>query len=171
MDIVQIGRFISQLRKEQNLTQEQLGEILGVTNKTVSRWETGSYLPPVESLQGMSALFSVSINEILAGKRLQEAESKTAAEENLTKAISPSSFLLKERIDYFKKKWLKDHLGILVFLGIIISVFLAVGILWKKPLLCASDFLLLLAAHAWRNNAMMTYVEQKAFDGSGSDEE
>lgn len=103
MDIVQIGRFISQLRKEQNLTQEQLGEILGVTNKTVSRWETGSYLPPVESLQGMSALFSVSINEILAGKRLQEAESKTAAEENLTKAISPSSFLLKERIDYFKK--------------------------------------------------------------------
>ena len=41
MDQTKIGSFIACLRKEQNLTQEQLGEKLGVTNKTVSRWETG----------------------------------------------------------------------------------------------------------------------------------
>lgn len=41
MDTVKTGRFISELRREAGLTQEQLGERLGVTNKTVSRWETG----------------------------------------------------------------------------------------------------------------------------------
>ena len=50
MDTIKIGRFLKELRKENKLTQEQLGEKLGVTNKTVSRWETGTYLPPVECL-------------------------------------------------------------------------------------------------------------------------
>ena len=50
MDLLLIGKFIAELRKEQELTQEQLGEKLGVTNKTVSRWETGAYLPPAEAL-------------------------------------------------------------------------------------------------------------------------
>ena len=66
MDLQLIGKFIAELRKEQELTQEQLGEKLGVTNKTVSRWETGAYLPPAEALLAMSDLFSVSINEILS---------------------------------------------------------------------------------------------------------
>ena len=54
MDTIKIGNFLAELRKEQNLTQEALGEKLGVTNKTVSRWENGNYLPPVEILQELS---------------------------------------------------------------------------------------------------------------------
>ncbi len=50
MDLVQIGKFIAELRKEQKLTQEQFGEKIGVTNKTVSRWENGNYLPPADAL-------------------------------------------------------------------------------------------------------------------------
>ncbi len=57
MDLIKIGSFIADLRKEQGLTQEQLGEKIGVTNKTVSRWETGTYLPPAEALVAMSDLF------------------------------------------------------------------------------------------------------------------
>jgi transcriptional regulator with XRE-family HTH domain len=48
MDTKKVGSFLKSLRKEKELTQEQLGEKLGVTNKTVSRWETGNYMPPVE---------------------------------------------------------------------------------------------------------------------------
>ena len=70
LDLIKIGNFIAELRKKQKLTQEQLGEKLGVTNKTVSRWETGTYLPPAEALLAMSELFGVSINELLSGKRL-----------------------------------------------------------------------------------------------------
>lgn len=44
MDMVQMGSFLAELRKEKNLTQAELGEKLGVTNKTISRWETGNYM-------------------------------------------------------------------------------------------------------------------------------
>lgn len=50
MDQAKVGKFIAQLRKEQGLTQEALGERLGVTNKTVSRWENGNYMPDIELL-------------------------------------------------------------------------------------------------------------------------
>ena len=50
VELTQIGKFLAELRKESGLTQEQLGEKLGVTNKTVSRWETGAYLPPRKSI-------------------------------------------------------------------------------------------------------------------------
>ena len=63
MDMTRIGAFLAELRKENDLTQEELGESLGVSNKTVSRWETGTYLPPVEMLQRLSERYSVSINE------------------------------------------------------------------------------------------------------------
>lgn len=46
MDMQKIGGFLAELRKSKNLTQEELGDKIGVTNKTVSRWENGNYLPP-----------------------------------------------------------------------------------------------------------------------------
>lgn len=88
MEGQKIGKFIAQLRKEQGLTQQQLGDRLGVTNKTVSRWETENYMPPVEILTELSEYFNVSINEILAGKRLEENEYKEIAEENLKMTLT-----------------------------------------------------------------------------------
>ena len=70
MDQMKIGKFIAALRKEKCLTQEQLGEKLGVTNKTVSRWENGNYMPDVEMLALLSKEFGVSINELISGERL-----------------------------------------------------------------------------------------------------
>ena len=51
------------------MTQEQLGECLGVTNKTVSRWETGKYMPDIDKLQELSAILGISINELLADRK------------------------------------------------------------------------------------------------------
>ncbi len=168
MDMIKIGKFIAQLRKEQGLTQEQLGEKVGVTNKTVSRWETGNYLPPADALLTMSEMFGVSVNELLSGHRLKEEEYKQAAEENLTQTIKSSSFALKDKIDFFKKKWLRDHIAIMVFLGIcIIGVFVA-GAIMKNSLIGYVAILMMVLAHCWRNNTMMTYVEQNAFDGTGN---
>lgn len=167
MDLVQIGDFIAKLRKEQGLTQEQLGEKVGVTNKTVSRWETGTYLPPAEALLAMSGLFEVSINEILSGKRLREEEYKKAAEENLAQTVGAGSFSLREKIAFYRKKWLKEHIALMIFLGACIAAVFAAGIFLREGWICCVAIALLLPAHAWRNNAMMTYVESHAFDGSG----
>lgn len=167
MDLQKIGKFISDLRKEKGLTQDQLGEKLGVTNKTVSRWETGTYLPPVDILMSLSEMYDISINEILSGKRLSELEYKNAAEENLTQALKSTSFTLKDRISYFKKKWLKEHIAIMVFIAVIIIGIIIAGILSKNFWILAASIPSLVLAHAWRNNTMMTYVEKNAFDGTG----
>lgn len=169
MDLIQIGKFIAALRKEAGLTQEQLAEKLGITNKTVSRWETGTYLPSADMLLAMSELFSVTINELLSGRRLTSEEYQQAAEENLTEVVHASSFTLQERIEFFKRKWLKEHLFTMVLIGIVlIAVFIA-GIVMKKLYVLSVLWFLFLLAHLWRHNTMMTYVEERAFDGTGPD--
>ncbi len=90
MDMQKIGNFLSTLRKEHNLTQAELGDKIGVTNKTISRWENGNYLPPVEMLQILSNTFDVSINEILNGERINENDYKTISEENIKSALKKS---------------------------------------------------------------------------------
>lgn len=168
MDLMKTGKFIADLRKEKGLTQEQLGDKIGVTNKTVSRWETGVYLPPADVMLALGELFNVSVNEILSGKRLTDAEYKEAAEENLTQAIKASSFSLKDKIEFFKRKWLKEHIAILVFIGICIMAVLIVGIMIKNAILVSITPMLILVAQAWRNNTMMAYVERNAYDGTGN---
>ena len=78
MDLIKIGKFIAELRKENGLTQEQLGDKIGVTNKTISRWETGTYLPPADAMLAMGEVFNVSVNEILSGSRLTESRESDA---------------------------------------------------------------------------------------------
>lgn len=88
MDQRQIGAFIAQLRRERGWTQEELGARLGVTNKTVSRWENGNYMPDIEMLSLLGREFGVSLNELVQGRRLEAEDSfRAAAEENLTSAL------------------------------------------------------------------------------------
>lgn len=166
MDTEKIGKFLAELRREKKLTQEQLGEIVGVTNKTVSRWENGNYLPPVEMLQALSEYYSVSINEILSGERLSSDEYVEKSEENLKSVLRKSSFTLEEKKKFFVKKWKKDHAVGLVVEMLLLILLLAVGCMWDSDLVIA----VLLLAFVWclvKYNQMMAYVEDHAFDGRG----
>ena len=166
MDMVQVGDFLAELRKEKGLTQEKLGEILGVSNKTVSRWETGSYLPPVEMLQALSTYYGITINEILSGQRLTDAEYRAYAEENMKSALAESSFTLKEKMDYFKKKWKREHIADWVFAILLAIVLCVVGVMRDNGLQIAGP-LWISGFSIVQYNRMMVYVEDRAFDGSG----
>ena len=96
MDVQKIGAFLAELRKERNLTQDELGMQIGVTNKTISRWENGNYLPPVEMLQILSNKFDVSINEILNGERISNSNYKDISEQNLKSALINSDLVIKK---------------------------------------------------------------------------
>ena len=72
MDQIKIGAFLKVLRKEKNLTQEQLAEQLGVSNRTVSRWETGSNMPDISLLTEIAEFYDVSIPELIYGERKSE---------------------------------------------------------------------------------------------------
>lgn len=99
MDTKRIGMFLKQLRNENGMTQEQLGEIIGVSNKTISRWETGNYMPPVDCLNKLSEIYYISINEILAGERVSGDKFTKIAEENITATLKESE---KERQNFTK---------------------------------------------------------------------
>ena len=72
MDQCKIGALLKTLRKEKGLTQEGLAEKLGVSNRTVSRWETGSNMPDIGMLVELADFFEVSIPEIIRGERKSE---------------------------------------------------------------------------------------------------
>ncbi len=72
MDQKKIGLFLKELRKEKNITQEELAEKLNVSNRTISRWETGNNMPDISLLVELSELYHVSIPEIIDGERKSE---------------------------------------------------------------------------------------------------
>lgn len=80
MDQIQIGAFLKALRKEKNLTQEQAAEQLGVSNRTVSRWETGTNMPDISLLLEIAELYGVSIPELIEGERKSEKMNEEAKE-------------------------------------------------------------------------------------------
>lgn len=128
MDQTKIGKFIAQLRREHNLTQEALGEKLGVTNKTISRWENGNYMPDIAMLQALSGEFQVSINELLCGERIGEANYRKKADENLIAILAEEAFTREEKYSFWRKKWLKDHIALLVFY-VVLAIAVGIG-LW-----------------------------------------
>ena len=69
MDQKKIGAFLKELRKEKNLTQEQLSELLGVTNRSISRWENGVNMPDFDLVIEIVNYFNISIEEFLDGER------------------------------------------------------------------------------------------------------
>ncbi len=66
-----IGKFIATLRKEQKLTQEELAEKLGVTDKSVSRWENGKNMPDVSLFESLCKELNISVNELLKGEKIE----------------------------------------------------------------------------------------------------
>lgn len=72
MNQQKIGGFLKELRQEKQITQEQLAEQMGVSRRTVSRWETGNNLPDLSVLVELSDYYNVDLNEIFRGERRSE---------------------------------------------------------------------------------------------------
>jgi len=165
MDMSKMGAFLQALRKEQGLTQEQLGEKLHISSKTISRWETGTYMPPVEMLLALSDLYAVSMNELVAGERLTPEELPEKAEENLAAVMKDNAaFQLEERRDYWREKWLTDHRWTIALL---VGVFAAASLLFLsldqvKPV--AFIALISIGLTVFLRNRRDDYVEHHLYD-------
>ena len=80
MDLVKTGAFLKELRKEKNITQEELAERMGVSRRTVSRWETGSNMPDMDVLIDISDFYEIDLREILDGERKDKQMDKEMKE-------------------------------------------------------------------------------------------
>ncbi len=112
MDQIKIGKFIAQKRKEQKLTQSQLAEKLGITDRAVSKWETGRSLPDASVMLELCGLLRITVNDLLTG----EAVSMKNYDENMEKNLIEMT-KQKEEAD-------KRLLAVEIVLGIISSVLL-----------------------------------------------
>ena len=103
MEQRQIGKFIAELRHEKGLTQTELGEKIGVTNKTISRWENGNYMPDISLITTLCVELGISANELLCAQHLKDSEFKEQADDNLMETLSYVKNMKREKsiIDFF----------------------------------------------------------------------
>ena len=83
MDQVKIGRFIAECRKGRGLTQARLAEMLDITDRAVSKWETGKSMPDSSLMLPLCDILGISVNELLSGERIAMDDYRKSAEENL----------------------------------------------------------------------------------------
>lgn len=83
MDQIKIGKFIASCRKEQGMTQASLAEKLGISDRAVSKWETGKSMPDSGIMLVLCELLKINVNELLSGERIMTEAYDKRAEENL----------------------------------------------------------------------------------------
>lgn len=83
MDQIKTGQFIKAVRKERSMTQQELADKLYISEKTVSKWETGKGMPDVSLMLPLCKILDISVNELLSGQKLDENDYKVKAEENI----------------------------------------------------------------------------------------
>lgn len=104
MEQQKIGKFIHDLRKEKELTQKQLADLVGVSDKTISKWETGRGIPDTAIMNNLCNVLEISINELLSGERLSEDNYNGKAEENMVNLLKDT----ENQKD--KQKWSKINI-------------------------------------------------------------
>jgi len=145
LDQIQIGKFISAIRHERNLTQLQLADILEISPKTVSKWETGKGLPEVSLMLPLCNALGITVNELLSGQRLVSESYKEKAEENLIKFMNEK----KENQNRILWTTLLDIAVIAIswIIGMIAAFFEMPQI--ARQLLCITGFLVCVLGFLW----------------------
>ena len=118
MDQIKIGQFIKTIRKEKRLTQREVAEKLNISEKTVSKWETGNGLPEVSLMLPLCELLEISVNELLSGEKLDEKRYFEKAEQNIVS-------LMEEKNETKKKIILAYIIGFVMFAAGLTIILLA----------------------------------------------
>ena len=138
MDQIKIGRFIAECRKKKNLTQVQLAEKLNITDRAVSKWETGKSMPDSSVMLGLCEILEISVNDLLSGEVITVNNYNKEAEKNLLEVIKQ-----KEQSDrnLLRIEWVVGILSLIVlFVPIIIASVLPMEE-WQRTVLIFAGFI------------------------------
>ena len=116
MNQEKIGKFIAKCRKDKNLTQGELADKLNISNKAISKWETGRGMPDASIMLELCAYLEITVNELLSGEKLEEGEYKEKANENIINIAKESE----------KNKKVKNKIIIFLTIVIIFSILLLI---------------------------------------------
>lgn len=102
MNQEKIGNFILELRKEKNMTQQELADKIGVTDKAISKWENGRGMPDLSLMKPLCRELDISINELISGERIDKKDYQEKLEENIMNTIDYSVQEQKKQTKVFK---------------------------------------------------------------------
>lgn len=137
MDNIRFGAFVAQLRKEQGLTQKELADRLNVTDKAVSKWETGKGFPDVKLLEPLAQALGISLVELIRGEK-DPRDSLTAAEAEavVSQAMDQSQRITARR--YLKLlRWLLTSIAAICAVGPLTQLALALELFFTGSKLFA----------------------------------
>ena len=130
MDLVKIGKYIAEKRKALGMTQKQLAEKLGMSDKSVSKWERGVCLPDVSVYLELCKILGITINEFLAGEDISEENLTEKAEDNLIQVAKDSKH---------RQKHLKSMIAVLA-LTAVLAIAVA-GVMWYRSVRTPKNFI------------------------------
>ena len=119
MNQEKIGKFIAECRRQRKMTQSELGEKLGVTEKSISNWENGRNMPDLSLFKPLCEELNISLNDLMSGEKVKEKEYRDKLEENIINTIDYSNKKIESRNIFIGL--------ILITFGVLISI-TAVGI-------------------------------------------
>ena len=129
MNQIKIGKFIAECRKSVNLTQLQLAEKLGITDKAISKWERGISMPDTSIMLELCEIVGISVNELLSGERIQMENSERQNEQVL---LEMAKELEKKNKSVWMSMWIIMALSILgLFGGLVVAAFLIPQGIWQ----------------------------------------
>ena len=130
MDLVKIGKYIAEKRKALGLTQKQLAEQLGMSDKSVSKWERGICLPDVSVYLELCKILGITINEFLAGEDISEENLTEKSEDNLLQVAKDSKH---------RQKYLKGMIVVLALTAVLAIA--AAGVVWYRSVWTPKNFI------------------------------
>lgn len=118
MEQRKIGKFIAESRKAQGLTQRQLADRLSISDKTVSKWECGKGLPEVSMMMPLCEILNMTVNDLLSGEKVSDADYRKKAEDNMMD-------LIKENEENKKQMVLSVICGVITVIAVCSLVIIA----------------------------------------------
>ncbi len=129
MDQIKIGRFIAESRKKVKLTQVQLAEKLGITDKAISKWETGKSMPDTAIMLQLCDILEISVNELLSGEKISMEKTNQKNEQLL---LDMSKELERKNKTVWTSMWVIMIISMTaLFAGILIAAFLIPEGVWQ----------------------------------------
>ncbi len=119
MNQEKIGKFILKLRREKNMTQQELADRIGVTDRAISKWENGRGLPDLSLMMPLCKELGITINELISGEQIEKEDYQSKLEENIFKTI-----------DYTNRKFANKNKMFKIAIGIMIILITIIGLMF-----------------------------------------
>lgn len=113
MNQEKIGKFIAECRKKKNITQQELAEKLGVSDRTIGNWENGRNMPDLSLFKPLCMELDITLNDLMSGEKIKEKEYQEKSEENIVNTIDYTNKKINKKNKFISEMFLFFGIGLI----------------------------------------------------------